>query len=471
MAERVDGSLWWLLRDLRAARRGGPAAVAARQRARLADLVARARAGSPYYRELYRDLPERVDDPRALPVTDKVALMGRFDDWSTDRAVTLDAVRAFVGRTDTIGAPFLGRHLVVTTSGTSGVRGVFVQDERMFRVLSAITAGRSTGQFLRGPRDYARLLRNGGRTAALWATDGHYAGYATASRLLAERPARRRGIRVISVHRPLDEIVDELRRFRPAILNGYAGTVALVAAEQAAGRLRIDPVLVVCAAEGLAPQAYRRIADAFGAKVRNQYGCSEFMGLAAGCEHDWLHVNADWAILEPVDADGAPTPPGEPSHTVLLTNLANRVQPIIRYDLGDSVTERPDPCPCGNPLPAVRVRGRTADVLTFGPPERPVRIPPLALGTVVDRVPGVRRFQLVQRDASTLLVRVEADPGADRSGVLDAVRAGLAGVLAGHGVPDVALVDDDRPPRLTAGGKSRAVYAAGDDRTGPRRLR
>ena len=42
-------------------------------------------------------------------------------------------------------------------------------------------------------------------------------------------------------------------------------------------------------------------------------------------------------ILEPVDRDYRPTPPGELSHTVLLTNLANAVQPIIRYDLGDSV--------------------------------------------------------------------------------------------------------------------------------------
>jgi phenylacetate-coenzyme A ligase PaaK-like adenylate-forming protein len=318
---------------------------------------------------------------------------------------------------------------------------------------------RSATGFLHGWSDWRALLRNGGRTAAIWATDGHYAGYATARRLLAERPSRRRSIRIVSVHRPLDEVVVELQRFRPAILNGYASAVAMVAAEQAAGRLRIDPVLVVTAAEGLAPHAYRRIADAFGAKVRNQYGCSEFMGLASGCEHDWLHVNADWAILEPVDADGAPTPPGEPSHTVLLTNLANRVQPIIRYDLGDSVTERPDPCPCGNPLPAIRVRGRTADVLAFGPADRPVRIPPLALGTAVDRLPGVRRFQLVRRDATTLLVRLEVEPDADPRLVRADVRAGLAEVLAAHGVPDVALVDDDRPPQLTAGGKFRAVYA------------
>lgn len=85
--------------------------------------------------------------------------------------------------------------------------------------------------------------------------------------------------------------------------------------------------------------------------------------MAVDCDHGWLHVNSDWVVLEPVDADHAPTPPGIASHTVLLTNLANRVQPLIRCDLGDSVLARPDPCPCGSPFPAIRVQGRRDDVL------------------------------------------------------------------------------------------------------------
>ena len=53
-----------LLLDARRAYRGGPAAVAARQRARLAALVDHARTRSPFYRRLYAGLPERVEDPR-----------------------------------------------------------------------------------------------------------------------------------------------------------------------------------------------------------------------------------------------------------------------------------------------------------------------------------------------------------------------------------------------------------------------
>ena len=40
--------------------------------------------------------------------------------------------------------------------------------------------------------------------------------------------------------------------------------------------------------------------------------------------------------------------PDQPSHTVLITNLANWVQPIIRYNLGDSITAISGPCSCGS---------------------------------------------------------------------------------------------------------------------------
>ncbi|WP_199435293.1 phenylacetate--CoA ligase family protein [Qaidamihabitans albus] len=453
-------SLWTVLRDLKRVRRGGIEEIAARQRSRLAELVAHARANSPYYRELYHALPERVTDTTTLPITTKAELMDRFGDWVTDRAITLDAVREFIEDDENAGTPFLGSYLVVTTSGTSGERGVFIQDDRMFNVLSAITVGRATGQFLRGRHDYWGMVSNGGRTAALWATGGHFAGYATARRLMLQRPSRRRKIRIISIHHPLERIVAELNEFRPGILNGYASAIALAAREREAGRLNIAPVLVITAAEGLPPEEYPRIAEAFGAKVRNQYACAEFMGLANGCGENWLHVNADWVILEPVDAKFRPVPPGERSHTVLLTNLANRVQPIIRYDLGDSITVRPDPCPCGSPLPAIQVQGRTSDVLVFTAENgREVRLPPLALGTLVDRTPGVSRFQIVQDQPTRLRVRLEPSGDRDDGQVWSAVRGAITDLLAEHGVRDVEVTRDGEPPSRSAGGKFRPVYS------------
>lgn len=108
------------------------------------------------------------------------------------------------------------------------------------------------------------------------------------------------------------------------------------------------------------------------------------MSIALGCREGWLHVNADWLILEPVDTNYRPMPPGEASATVLVTNLANRVQPVMRYDLGDSIIAKPDPCTCGSPLPAIRVEGRRDDVVSMRTRDgHVVRLLPLALTTVI----------------------------------------------------------------------------------------
>jgi phenylacetate-coenzyme A ligase PaaK-like adenylate-forming protein len=260
------------------------------------------------------------------------------------------------------------------------------------------------------------------------------------------------------VHRPVAELVAALEEFRPAFIVGYASMIKVLAGEQAAGRLHVDPVLVVPAGETMTPGDLERMASAFHAKVRTIYSCTECTYLSYGCEHGWYHVNSDWAVLEPVDADHRPVPPGEPSHTVLLTNLANRVQPILRYDLGDSVLLRPDPCPCGSPLPAIRVQGRAADVLTFpnGHGEQ-VSLSPMLFGTLLDRAPGVEQFQLVQTAPATLRVRLRPAVGTDAERVWQAVRGEITHLLTEHEAGGITIERAEEPPQQAPSGKYRRV--------------
>jgi phenylacetate-coenzyme A ligase PaaK-like adenylate-forming protein len=142
----------------------------------------------------------------------------------------------------------------------------------------------------------------------------------------------------------------------------------------------------------------------------------------------------------------------------LISNLANRVQPILRYDLGDSVLQRPDPCSCGNPLPAIRVQGRSADVLTFRVSTGEVRLPPLALTQRIEAVRGITLFQLAQTAAATLKMRLQIAPTANADTVLrEAEEEGLRKVLAEHGLQHVALERGDEPPEQGRGGKFREV--------------
>ncbi|GAB3896217.1 hypothetical protein GCM10027612_50260 [Microbispora bryophytorum subsp. camponoti] len=220
-----------LARDARRALREGPEGIARRQRARLAEAVAYARSHSPYYRELYRALPDDIDDPARLPVTDKKALMARFDDWVTDPDVTLAKAREFVADPALVGERFQGRYLVATTSGTSGLRGIFLQDER------SVAVGNAVGQRARaglGVGDLVRLMRGAGRTAIVSAPPGHFSTVAGAARFRRDHPRLGWMLREFSIHMPLPELAAELNRYNPSSLAGFSGMLGLLAGEQEA---------------------------------------------------------------------------------------------------------------------------------------------------------------------------------------------------------------------------------------------
>jgi phenylacetate-coenzyme A ligase PaaK-like adenylate-forming protein len=303
------------------------------------------------------------------------------------------------------------------------------------------------------------LLRRGIRTAVVVGTGGHFASVVWLEAERRRSRARRRAYRLFSVQQPLDRLVSGLNGFDPALLIGYPSALELLAEEQDAGRLHIRPVIVESSGESLGDRAH--LAAALGGEVHNAYAASEFSPIALDCPRGWLHVNSDWAILEPVGTDYGPTPPGEYSHTVLLTNLANRVQPIIRYDLGDSVLAKSGPCECGNPLPAIRVAGRRDDVLRLLAADGTfVRILPLAIGSVLDEAPGLHRSQLVQTAPASLRLRVEPEPGADAGAVWLSASGKLLEYLAGLELGNVGVVRAEEPPEQSGqSGKFRQVIA------------
>ena len=110
----------------------------ARQQARLADLVRFARAQSPLYRDLYRHLPVHVADLRQLPPVTKPQLMARFDEWVTDPAVTRAGIGAYLADPSLVGQRYLGRYTVLSTSGVTGDRGIFLHDPDAVAVYRAL---------------------------------------------------------------------------------------------------------------------------------------------------------------------------------------------------------------------------------------------------------------------------------------------------------------------------------------------
>jgi len=434
--------------------------IASHQQTRLADLIEFARAHSPLYGKLYRHLTFPINDLRNLPPVTKQDLMANFDDWVTDPAVTRVGVEAFIANETLVGDLYLGRYAVWTSSGVTGRHGIFVHDRHAIRVYSTLAMVRGMMVWM-NPRNGLAFLLRGDRGASVIKTGGHFVGAAIKGLYHRHYPRLSKGSRTFSVLTLLAELVRELNAFQPVILVSYPTVMALLANEQRQGRLKIKPVLVATVAEWLGAAARDQIAAAFNCLVRDTYAASEFMGIAFECKEGQLHVNSDWVILEPVDANYQPVPPGEASRTALITNLVNRVQPIIRYDLGDSITLSPDPCPCGSTLPAIRVKGRRDEILSF-PAQGGVvvKLPPRALANVVDGTPRVRCFQVIQTAPEVLTVRLEVEPESDSSGVWERVACRMRDYLSAQGLPSIRVEKAQEPPkRDPVSGKFRNVWS------------
>ena len=443
--------------DVWRARRGGEHAPTARRENRLANLIAFARARSPFFEDLYSSFPAGIRELRGLPPISKPDLMESFDDWATDRMVTKAGAEIFITDPDLVGNYYLDQYTIWTTSGTTGEPGIFVHDEGALNVYAALGLSRGINAWVT-TGDLRAFLRQGVRAAIVIATGGHWASDAVKELIRGLHPYLSDRIRTFSVLTPILQMVKTLNEYQPTILFGYPTALALLAHQQVIGGLKITPLLVVTAAERLTPGARDQIAGAFSCPVRETYAASEFMGIAYSCDHGRLHMNSDWVILEPVDAAYQPVPPGQASQTVLLTNLANLVQPIIRYDLGDCITVDASPCPCGNPMPAILVEGRRDDVLYLEEPDRePVPILPMALATIVEEVPGVTRYQIIQTAPAELSLRIEAP--SENPQVGEIVNQRLHEFLGTLGLPSIQIeVSPEPPTRDPVSGKYRQVW-------------
>ena len=446
--------------DARRVTRGTPEMIAARQQKRLNELVAFARANSRFYAEKYRGLPDTITDVKQLPPVTKVELMERFDDVVTDPSIRKADVLKYIADLGNIGKPYLGKYMVWTTSGTTGTPGIFMEDKNWDAVISAVNVLRMGGEWY--TLDVIRgMLKAGGNSASVFANNGHFLGVTMLERQRRTNRSRSRRIRLIPVTLPVHEIVTHLNEFPPAMFSGYASALGLLAQEQLEGRLHIQPSIVISSAEPLSPENRALIQQAFGVPPRNNYGCSEGGVMGYECKHQHMHINADWVILEPVDASHNSVPAGQLSDRTLITNLANRVMPILRYELGDRVALSAEACTCGITLPVVNVEGRTDEILRFRSADgQCIPVLPLALWSVLKETPGVLRFQAIQTSVDDLKIRLEPKQSQSGEDVWKRVYVNAKEYLSRQGLENVQIVRADEPPiRDPKSGKFRNVWA------------
>ena len=433
----------------------GPMMIAATATARFDTLTRFARTHSPFYRKSWRHLHEGPLQLAELPVVSKRALMESFDAWCTDPRVNREAIDEFLAERTHIGQRFLGRYIVWTSSGSTGEPGIYVQDGGALAAYDALVAAQLASPGLAGC-NWQSVAARGGRAALIAADTDHFASIASWRRLAHGK--KWLDMQSFAVTQPVPDIVRGLNAYQPVFVSSYPTVLSLLAKEQDAGRLAIRPAALWSGGEGLTASARREIERVFACPLQNEYGASECLTIAHGCRQGWLHLDSDWVMLEPVDLQYRPTTPGKLSHTVLLTNLANTVQPIIRYDLGDRVRVKVGPCACGSPLPAIKVEGRSDDVIGLRARDGTLEhLVPMALTTVVEDAADVHRFQIVQTAPDRLCLRLM---DSDRARAGELARMALRAYLDLHTLSNVDVsVDSGEPQPERRGGKLRQVVA------------
>ena len=406
--------------------------LAALQENRLRKLVRFARENSPYYRKLFAGVPEdyALSD---LPPTSKPEMMASLDDVLTDRRVTRQRIDEFTRDPDHIGRMLDGKYLVFRTSGSTGHPATVLYDQACVDVSSAVAALRTFAR----REDLRAFMSHGKKTAGVFADGGFYLACGMSRYLQLRMPGKQTKI-TVDVNMPEDEIVRRLNDFQPAMLSGYPSNLALLAGHE---ELSIRPDAVITGGELLTDTVRAKLHRKFGCTVQTHYSCTEGGEIACECQEGHLHINEDWVILEAVNADDRPVPSGTLSDKVLISNLANFIQPFIRYELTDRVIVHDEPCPCGRKTRWLSIEGRTDDTLAFA---GGVRIAPMSLYRILEEVPSVRRFQLVQTAETRLELRLESP---EPEAAFAEAKKVLLAFLHEKGLTDVEIVPSDRPPQ------------------------
>ena len=327
---------------------------------RLQKMVEYASTASPFYQQKFKKTLEHHAQFIHYPISTKAEMMSHFDQLLTDKNVNLADIRQFISSPQNIGKAYRDRYFVWESSGTNGLQGIYIQDRSCISRYQAIEAIRKSSGSIFNQLAYQAFGKE--RIAYIGALDHHYASTVSLAILKEDFISLKKAIKDFSIFQSIEELIANLAEYDPSVIITYP-SMAICLADHIHPALK--PRELWLGGESLSTKQRSHIESSLQSKIYCSYGASEFLPIAWECAKGNLHVNSDWVLLEAVDEHFLPLPAGNRSYTTLLTNLANTIQPIIRYDLGDQICYSPKKCPCGSMLPHIKVFGRTSHYLKF----------------------------------------------------------------------------------------------------------
>ena len=415
----LEASQWWSPERIEALR-------LERLRAFLSDIGARV----PYYRKLFAELDFRPGELRSLTELGRLPLL------------TNPLIRA---HTDALKAEDAGPLKRFNTGGSSGEPLVFFMglDRISHDVAAKWRATRWWDVDIGDPE-----LVVWGSPIELGAQDR--------VRLVRDKLLRSELLPAFDMgNDALDRYIRHIQAVRPRMLFGYPSALSRIAARARDTGQRLSDLgikVVFVTSERLYDEQRALIAAIYAAPVANGYGGRDAGFIAHECPAGGMHLSAEDILVELVDSEGRAVAPGEPGE-VVVTHMATRDFPFVRYRTGDVATLATTPCACGRGLPRLEaIEGRTTDFITAADG---TVMHGLALIYILRDLPGIRHFKIVQQSLTEteVLIVPDAGFGAEQSA---AITQGFRARLGAGVRVQIREVDSIAPERS---GKFRYVVS------------
>lgn len=408
--------------------------IRAVQKKRFHKLIKHVLTHSKFYRELYGKegiTLENYDkvELKDLPPINKDIVMENYDDLVCTPDLKKSELEKFIADPKRKHEVYKGKYNIIHTSGSSGHVGIFAYGTNDWSLLKALVISRITKTPI-NPFHKAKL-------AFIGAIDGHYAGISLAQ----SAPKFLFDFLSIDISSPLSEINEKINKYKPHTLTGYASGANLLAMEQIKGLVEIAPKRILASGDALNEQMRENIVKAFKIQPTNYYASSESIGMAAQCDcFEDLHLFDDWHAFEIVDKDNNFVDLEVPGR-LLLTNLYNYTQPLIRYEMNDEIIldEKRYKCKCGWNFAIIKnVAGRKEEFLWFEKKDGGKEfIHPLIL--VEFYVPGLVKFQFTQKERNHLVMKAVIK--GDKDKIIKKIHERMKEVLHSKKLEDTVKLD------------------------------
>ena len=202
--------------------------------------------------------------------------------------------------------------------------------------------------------------------------------------------------------------VEDLLKYKPEYFVGFPSTILEIAKFGLANNYRYPKGVtkaIFPTAETVTLEMREAIESFFHTKLYDQYASSEGAPFIFECINGNLHLELQSGVFEVLDEHNNPSKSGR----LVVTSFTTEATPLIRYDIGDSITLEDDDkvCNCGNNNPLVReILGRIDDYV-YSPDTGKINLGNIS--NTLKNTKGILSFQVIQNSLNILDIYLVVD--------------------------------------------------------------